>query len=141
MNWKSIYYIWKITNSVVLIEFLYTFSRISIPQFFVKLKINRILFLIFTRGIELYYTLFLIIYDHIFITWKNLEKVKELKIDSIQLDPIKWQNIILQKAKFVTSREQNGTNEIDESEECAQFIPFQTKIHFITRRIAETFVH
>lgn len=100
------------------------------------------LFLIFTRGkLKLYYTLFLIIYDHIFITWKNLEKVKELKIDSIQLDPTKWQNIILQKAKFVTSREQNGTNEIDESEECAQFIPFQTKIHFITRRIAETFVH
>lgn len=99
------------------------------------------LFLIFTRGkLKLYYTLFLIIYDHIFITWKNLEKVKELKIDSIQLDPIKWQNI-MQKAKFVTSREQNGTNEIDESEECAQFIPFQTKIHFITRRIAETFVH
>lgn len=122
-------------------EFLYTLSRISIPQFFVKLKINRILFLIFTRGIELYYTLFLIIYDHIFITWKNLEKVKELKIDSIQLDPTKWQNIILQKAKFVTWRKQNGTNEIDESEECAQFIPFQTKIHFITRRIAETFVH
>lgn len=122
-------------------EFLYTLSRISIPQFFVKLKINRILFLIFTRGIELYYTLFLIIYDHIFITWKNLKKVKELKIDSIQLDPTKWQNIILQKAKFVTWRKQNGTNEIDESEECAQFIPFQTKIHFITRRIAETFVH
>lgn len=121
-------------------EFLYTLSRISIPQFFVKLKINR-MFLIFTRGIKLYYTLFLIIYDHIFITWKNLEKVKELKIDSIQFDPTKWQNIILQKAKFVTSRKQNGTNEIDESEECAQFIPFQTKIHFITRRIAETFVH
>lgn len=57
-------------------EFLYTLSRISIPQFFVKLKINRMLFLIFTRGkLKLYYTLFLIIYDHIFITWKNLEKV------------------------------------------------------------------
>lgn len=64
-------------------EFLYTLSRISIPQFFVKLKINR-MFLIFTRGIKLYYTLFFYLSSY----FHCLEKFGKSKRVKNRLDPI-----------------------------------------------------
>lgn len=70
------------------------------------------LFLIFRdKGYKTTTLLFLYFYyRHIFITWRNSKNwVKlELKPESIQLDPTKYQNIILQKAKFESLERESG---------------------------------